>query len=109
MHLENFFQTFLLMNIRGDAWDLNKILLLSSLILLVKYYENVYDYILEFYYKKICKQCKIHLEMKVQSLNCRDSSSFIKSYKVLGILYKINQMKSKKMKSAFLWVTPAGH
>ena len=93
MHLENFFQTFLLMNIRGDAWDLNKILLLSSLILLVKYYENVYDYILEFYYKKICKQCKIHLEMKVQSLNCRDSSSFIKSYKVLGILYKINQMK----------------
>jgi len=93
MHLENFFQTFLLMNIRGDTWDLNKILLFSSLILLVKYYENVYDYILEFYYKKICKQCKIHLEMKVQSLNCHDSSSFIKSYKVLGILYKINQMK----------------
>ena len=93
MQLESYFQTLLLMNIKGDTWDFYKIILMLSCIMFMKYYTKFYDYLTDFYYKNICKLCKIHLEMKVQSLNCHDDSSFQKSNKVLGILYKLNQMK----------------
>ena len=53
MQLESYFQTLLLMNIKGDTWDFYKIILMLSCIMFMKYYTKFYDYLTDFYYKNI--------------------------------------------------------
>ena len=93
MDITQLANTFLLVNMRGDTTNYINIALSLCVIYLIRYYEEVFAYVLKWYYRKIFNKCTINLEMKVQSLSSNMRPSFNLSYKVLGILYKLNKMK----------------
>lgn len=93
MDLTQLANTFLLVNMRSDSVNYSSVLLSLSVIYIIRYYREIYEYLLNWYHKKIYNKCSINLEMKVQSLTSNMRPSFNLSYKVLGILFKLNQMK----------------
>jgi len=93
MDITQLANTFLLVNMRGDTTNYINIALSLCVIYLIRYYEEVFAYVLKWYHRKIFNKCTINLEMKVQSLSSNMRPSFNLSYKVLGILYKLNKMK----------------
>lgn len=93
MDLTQLANTFLLVNMRGDSTNYINVVLSLCLIYLLRYYEDVWEYLLKWYNKKIYNKCTINLEMKVQSLSSNLRPTFNLSYKVLGLLYKLNRTK----------------
>lgn len=93
MDLSQLANTFLLINIRNDNINYINVLLSLFVIYAVRYYEELVNFVSKWFYKSVYNKCTINLEMKVQSLSSNLRTSFNLSYKVLGVLYKLNKMK----------------
>ena len=93
MDLSQLANTFLLINIRNDNINYINVLLSLFVIYAIRYYEELFNFLSKWFYKSVYNKCTINLEMKVQSLSSNCRTSFNLSYKVLGVLYKLNKMK----------------
>jgi len=93
MDFNHLINTYLLLNLKTENLTLFNICLTGIIIYFIKNYESFLEVLYNFYTQNIERKCSIQLEMKVQSLSSYMKSNYVNSNKVLGILYKIKNMK----------------